>query len=169
MNRPIENWYTDGSCSGNPGPGGWGSVHLIPDSNKYILEYMKGTEQNTTNNRMELTAMLETVAFVAADPDTWYNIYSDSAYTVNICNNWIFTWAAEGWKRSKDQPIENLDLIKELYMYLKQPFANFSIYKIPGHANCVGNELADALATNNINKLNKIKKDYEIIKEYNVE
>ena len=162
MEYPIENWYTDGACSGNPGRGGWASIHLTPCFDGYILECMEGIEQNTTNNRMELRAMLETIALAAKHSNIWYNIYSDSAYVVNICNDWIFTWAAKGWKRSKDQPIENLDLIQELYMYLKQPFVNFSIHKIPGHANILGNELADALATNNINKLDKIKKDYKI-------
>ena len=151
----IINIYTDGGCSGNPGPGGFGVAAFQND--KLIYEYNKMCS-NTTNNREELKAILH--AFELSQTIYKNNICyinSDSAYCVNICNNWIFNWYNNNWKRSKGKDIENLDLIKSLYKYITLDFFNCQVIKTKGHANILGNELADALATNNIRKINEIK------------
>lgn len=156
-------YYADGACSGNPGPGGFGVISL----NKNIIEdyYMEHTNK-TTNNRMELSAILYVLQKAYKDLDNEYIIYSDSAYAVNICNDWIYKWAINGWKRSKNQKIENLNLIKELYKHLKREFPNFQINKCKGHDGVLGNELADALASSNMNKFDKLVKEnnLEIVK-----
>ena len=151
----VINIYTDGGCSGNPGPGGFGVAAFQND--KLIYEYNKMCS-NTTNNREELKAILH--AFELSQTIYKNNICyinSDSTYCVNICNNWIFNWYNNNWKRSKGKDIENLDLIKSLYKYITLDFFNCQVIKTKGHANILGNELADALATNNIRKINEIK------------
>ena len=158
-------YYTDGSCRGNPGPGGWGVVSLDKD---VIKEFYSGTENYTTNNRMELTAILFVTRIAAENPHTNYIIYSDSAYCVNAINNWMRGWAANGWKNSKNRTIENEDLIKLLWSYFSKPFFNVEVRKVVGHGNILGNELADRLATNNENgfkdliKLNSLHLYYKI-------
>lgn len=137
------NYYTDGSSRGNPGPGGWGYV-LLQDG--HLLEYDSGKEENTTNNRMELKAILEVAKLAAEYPEVEFVIYSDSAYCVNTINTWMWSWAKNGWKRSKNQPVENLDLIKQLYNLFNTEFFNACVRKVPGHSGLLGNELADRLA-----------------------
>lgn len=150
--------YTDGSCRKNPGPGGFGVICF--NENKIIQVIKKQNSNITTNNREELKAIL--TAFKLSQ--TKYKnkiciIYSDSAYCVNICNDWIYTWARNGWKNSKKKEIENIDLIKELYNYINIDFFNCQVRKCRGHANNIKNELADALATNNIKKFSNLLKD----------
>lgn len=138
--------YTDGSCQGNPGPGGFGVVVYEDDKNLYTT-YAQYCE-NTTNNREEIKAILYAMRNYgcgAARP----LVYSDSAYCVNMFNEWIFSWERNGWKRSKNQEILNLDLIKE-YWDLYQQGYRIDLRKIKGHAGHQGNELADALATGKI-------------------
>ena len=113
---------------------------------------------------MELKAILHVFKLAAAAPDNKYVIYSDSAYAVNIINSWIWTWSKNNWKNSKKQTVENLDLVKELYNYLNINFFNCQVLKCDAHCGNVGNELADALATNNDNKFDKIIKQNNIIK-----
>lgn len=90
-------------------------------------------------------------------------IYCDSAYCVNICNGWIKTWAANNWTRGKGEEIKNLDIIKKIYNYIKIDFPNYIIKKCDGHSGDSGNEIADALATNNEAKfakfLEKVNRD----------
>ena len=83
-------------------------------------------------------------------------IYSDSAYCVNMCKEWIWNWQSRGWLRAGNKPIENLDLVKKIYEYLTIEFNNFDIAKIKGHNGNLGNEIADALATFDKAKLAKI-------------
>ena len=146
--------WTDGSSRGNPGPGGYGVV--IINDNEVVYKYNK-QEQKITNNQAEMKAVLH--AFEIAE-NLYSNqnciIHSDSAYVVNMCNNWIFTWAKNNWINSKNKRVENIDLVKSLYKYLSKDFFNCQVVKTTGHANVTGNELADALATNNIIKFNKI-------------
>ena len=170
--------WVDGACSGNPGPGGFGvelkEVQVRKKDNwgnwstdfyQTYIEYIYNEQcEQTTNNRMELKAILHVFKLAVADPDNKYVIYSDSAYAVNILNSWIHAWASNVWKNSKKQTIENLDLVKELYNYLNIDFFNCQIYKCKGHAGELGNELADALATNNQTKFDKIIKQNNIIK-----
>jgi ribonuclease HI len=85
------------------------------------------------------------------------DIYSDSIYCVNICNNWIWNWVNNDWKNSKNEIIKNFDLIESLYKYLNTKNLSCQVKKINGHSGIVGNELADALATNNWKKFEDIK------------
>lgn len=142
--RKMEfNYYTDGSSRGNPGPGGWGYILL---QEGHLLEYSSGQEENTTNNRMELKAILEVAKLAAEHPKVGFIIHSDSAYCVNTINTWMWSWAKNNWKRSKNQPVENLDLIKQLYNLFDTEFFNACVRKVPGHSGLLGNELADRLA-----------------------
>ena len=160
-------WYTDGACSGNPGPGGFGVVCLNKCYSQTIMGYSLNycyNEfcDNTTNNREELKAILHVIKFAAADKENSYLVYSDSAYAVNSINTWMYEWARNGWINSKKKPVENLDLIQEIYSYLEFPMKNFDLRKINGHSGHLGNELADALSTNNRKKFDDLICKYNI-------
>lgn len=154
--------YTDGSCRGNGtenSSGGWGVASFREEDGKLFCDHFAGEScENTTNNREELKAMK--YALMITQYETYKNeeciIYSDSAYVVNICREWIWNWQSHGWTRAGGKPIENLDLVKEIYYYLSLEFPNFTIMKVKGHAGELGNELADAVATNNQAKIAKI-------------
>ena len=154
--------YTDGACSGNPGPGGYGLVILKDDN---IIKWRKSAFcANTTNNREEMKAIIE--AFRLADfcfPNEDVFIYSDSAYCVNMINDWIWTWANNEWKNSKKKEVENIDLVKEIYNYINKEFYHCQVVKISGHSGEIGNEIADALATNNSRKYLKLIEDNNLI------
>lgn len=175
--RKIIRLYTDGACSGNPGIGGWSCVHYDATTNTIWDAYTGGEEtyieghliqkKETTNNRMELKGLLKALELAT----TKYKncdvlIYSDSSYTVNAFNLWIPAWASNNWINSSKQEVKNLDLIKQLYEYTKINFPNFGVYKIAGHNNELGNELADAYAiaekSGNATKLAKILKENNI-------
>lgn len=139
--------YTDGSCQGNPGPGGFGVVVL--DDNENLITYHSERNENTTNNREELKAILW--AFLkygktAAVDKNPLKVYSDSAYCVNTFTNWMFSWEKRGWLKSDNQTPENLDLIIPFFKHL-QNGNQIEIYKVKGHANNKWNEMADKLAT----------------------
>lgn len=148
--------YTDGSSKGNPGPGGYGVVIL--KDNEIYYHHSVQCEQ-TTNNKEELKAILHAFEFADHYPNSTFIVYSDSAYCVNICNDWIFKWARNNWKKANKKPVENLDLIKSLYKYLSKDFFNCQVVKTNAHVGIVENELADALATNNQKKFQKIIKE----------
>ena len=139
-------FWTDGACSGNPGPGGWGYVSI---NNNKLTHMGYGSNPQTTNNRMELTAILEIAREAALDLDNKYIIYSDSAYCVNLINQWMWNWVKNNWKRPKNKPVENLDLIKKLYCLFSIDFFNVEVRKVQGHSGVLENELADRLATHN--------------------
>lgn len=164
-------FYTDGACSGNPGPGGFGVVRLITERRQTYADYDENISlaygyhescENTTNNREEMKAVLHVMEMADKDSENQYLIYSDSAYVVNMCNNWIWTWAKNGWKNSKKKEVENIDLVKQIYGYLSKEFFNVDIQKVKGHDGMLGNELADAYATNNMTKKGKLVKQYDI-------
>lgn len=138
--------FTDGSSRGNPGPGGWGLIILNEQEDKVIFTECD-RENPTTNNRMELKAMIAALQYAAEHDEDSFIIYSDSAYVVNSCNNWIWTWVKNNWRNSKKQEVENLDLMKEIYAHLSRDFFNAEVKKCDGHSGVIGNELADALAT----------------------
>lgn len=173
-------FFTDGSSKGNPGPGGYGVV-WFEDTEKTIYEenvwgevaemslpvrriYYKNNNffEETTNNRMELMAILEVIKMAKDDPDNEYLILSDSAYAVRSINEWMPNWANNGWLNSKNQPVENMDIMKEIYSYIYYNMYNVEIQKINGHCGIIGNELADALATGDEDKFTKIIKHYHI-------
>lgn len=147
--------YTDGSCLGNPGPGGYGLAITYRDSEGCRIQLTeRSRSSDTTNNREELKAIISAFEHMEdlLQPEDTFIIYSDSAYCVNMCNDWIRTWASKGWKRSKNQPIENLDLVQTIYNYLNKFSFQCQVQKVKGHANDAGNELADALATDNLTR-----------------
>ena len=140
--------YTDGACSGNPGPGGYGVV-AIEDGQ--IIAVNSQSCENTTNNREELKAIIQAFE-LASIFQKEVTIYSDSAYAVNMINDWIWNWAKNDWKNSKKKEVENIDLVKIIYNYITKENYNCQVIKVKGHAGEVGNELADALATLNHKK-----------------
>lgn len=159
--------FCDGSSRGNPGPGGFGLVVL--DENRVIYRVNRAAA-HTTNNREELKGILEALAYATEHPDVSFTIYSDSAYCVNICNNWIWTWSQNNWLNSKKKLIENDDLVKDIYGYLASEdsdwnIQNFKIVKTDGHAGIAGNELADALATSSFERYEKLLVEYNILDE----
>jgi ribonuclease HI len=143
----LVNIYTDGACSGNPGPGGWAMVVIYSDDT--FIDY--GGEKQTTNNRMELTAIINALQYVYDRCATEWTIYSDSAYCINAINSgWIYNWIQNGWKTSKGDEVKNKDLWQEfMALYrLARPMVKFK--KIKGHNGIAGNELADEYARKGI-------------------
>ena len=136
--------YTDGACSGNPGPGGWGAVLLYGNRIKEI----SGGEDNTTNQRMELTAVVE--ALRALKVTGWdVVVHSDSAYIVNAFReDWIGRWQKNGWKNSKKEDVANQDLWKSLLALMSKN--RVRIEKVKGHSGDQWNERCDQLARNAI-------------------
>jgi len=130
--------YTDGACSGNPGPGGWGALLLFGDHRREL----SGGEPDTTNNRMELRAVIEGVkALKRRMPVT---IYTDSTYVMKGMTEWIEGWKAKGWKTAAKKPVKNEDLWRELDTILAGHEVEWRWVK--GHSGDPGNEAADALA-----------------------
>lgn len=131
--------YTDGACSGNPGPGGWGAVLLYGDHRKEL----SGGERETTNNRMELTAVIEGLR--ALKVPCCVEIYSDSAYTVNaFTEGWVRGWVKSGWKKADNKPVQNADLWQELLALTQVHSVTF--HKVKGHADNALNNRCDELA-----------------------
>ncbi len=138
---PQTGVFTDGSSEGNPGPGGWGAV-LVVDGQVVAQDY--GQEPHTTNNKMELKAMIAGLRMVP--PETPTDVYTDSQLVVNILTEWADGWRAKGWQKKSAGPIANLALVKEAHALLKaKPNAN--IRWIKAHSGYRWNEYADALAT----------------------
>ena len=154
-------FYCDGSCKGNPGTGAYGVISLKDNEIKY--SYSEKSSK-TTNNREELKAILHIFEISAMFEGEPVIIYSDSAYCVNIINDWIYKWANNNWKNSKRKTIENLDLVQELYKYINIDFFPCQVIKTNGHCGVVGNELADALATQNFERYNSLIEKYGIKK-----
>lgn len=131
--------YTDGACSGNPGPGGWGSILMYKDKIKEIY----GGKKDTTNNVMELTAVIEALKMLKFKCNV--KLYSDSAYVVNAFNQkWIYGWMKNGWKNSNKEPVKNKELWEELYSLTK--IHNVEFIKVKGHADNKYNNRCDELA-----------------------
>lgn len=153
--------YTDGACKGNPGAGGWATV-VMNEEDTQILHLDYGEDAYTTNNRMELKALLCALQRAEESPKDYFIIFSDSAYTVNSFNSWMNGWAANGWHNSKKVVVENVDLMQALYEHKKKEFPNFEVKKCSGHSGDVGNELADAAATKNWKKFQELVDAWEI-------
>lgn len=132
--------YTDGACSGNPGVGGWGAVLIYRGVEKRI----SGAEGQTTNNRMEITAVIEGLKCLKEPCEV--EIYSDSAYTVNaFLNGWLDEWQRNGFKKADNKPVLNDDLWKELLNLTSRHKVTF--IKVKGHADNEYNNICDKLAT----------------------
>lgn len=135
--------YTDGACSGNPGPGGWGTILMFKDVSKEISGYNK----NTTNNIMEITAIIEGLKLLKYPCKV--NLYSDSAYVVNAFNQgWIYNWVKKNWKTAGNTAVKNKELWQELYNLTKIHEVKF--IKVKGHSDNKFNNRCDELARNAI-------------------
>ena len=156
--------YTDGACSENPGPGGWASVWMSDNNIKVI----SGCNPKTTNNQMELTAVVASLRKVrnilTIPPNTWvnkeYEIYSDSAYVVNsINNNWVERWRLNGWKTSKGDDVKNVELWMEclkLLSQIKRMGIKITFIKVKGHSGDTLNEYADEVARKEVLNARKV-------------
>jgi ribonuclease HI len=135
--------YTDGACSGNPGPGGWGAVLVARDGEAVLKErLLKGGEATTTNNRMELTAAI--AALEALDRPSAITVVTDSAYLRDGVSRWIHGWKRNGWRTAEGKPVKNEDLWRRLDAAAAPHAVTWEWVK--GHAGHVENERADALA-----------------------
>lgn len=131
--------YTDGACSGNPGPGGWGAILMFGDTKKEI----SGGLDNTTNNVMELTAVIESLKILKRPCKV--DLYSDSAYVVNaFLQKWIYGWIKKNWKTAGNGPVKNKELWQELYGLTK--IHDVTFHKVKGHADNEFNNRCDELA-----------------------
>jgi ribonuclease HI len=131
--------YTDGACSGNPGPGGWAAILMAAGAKKEL----SGGEANTTNNRMELMGVISGLKALTRPCNV--EVHSDSAYVVNaFSQNWIGKWASNGWKNSAKADVANSDLWKELLELTK--IHNVTFIKVKGHADNEFNNRCDELA-----------------------
>ena len=135
--------YTDGACSGNPGPGGWGALLIARDGEKVLkTRELNGGEGLTTNNRMELLAAIN--ALEALERASEITVVTDSTYVKNGVTSWIFGWKKNGWKTSNKKPVKNDDLWKRLDE--AQSRHNVTWEWVKGHAGHPENERADELA-----------------------
>lgn len=142
MSQPtIERIYTDGACSGNPGPGGWGVVIYFTDGR---LQEIGGADQNTTNNRMELQAAISALeAYNHSQQTDPITLYTDSEYVRNGITKWVNGWKKKGWKTAAGKPVMNQDLWQTLD---ELNSGNVTWKYVKGHAGDPGNERADAVA-----------------------
>ena len=139
--RTIQSIYTDGACTGNPGPGGWGVVVYFSDDS---IQELGGKAAQTTNNRMEMQAAIAALEFLASsEQQEPITLYTDSEYLINGVTKWIKGWKKKGWKTAQGKPVLN----QELWETLER--LNSSLIKwqyVRGHAGNIGNERCDAIA-----------------------
>jgi ribonuclease HI len=139
LSLPVITVYTDGACSGNPGPGGWAAV-LEWNGREKILQ---GGESDTTNNRMEMRAVVE--AFKALNKPCHVKVHSDSALIINaFTKGWIDNWQRKGWTKSDKKPVENIDLWKEMLEAVRPHRVEW--IKVKGHSTNERNNRVDRLA-----------------------
>lgn len=144
MKKAIE-IFTDGSSLGNPGPGGWGIVAV---SGNHTLHEAGGSEAVTTNNRMELRAVIEALTYIShhhVDDETI--IHTDSAYVLGGITTWVANWEKNGWRTSTKKEVLNQDLWKELMAHIRGFQGALSWKKVKGHSGHIHNERADEIAT----------------------
>lgn len=131
--------YTDGACSGNPGPGGYGAILIYNGVEKEI----SGGEKNTTNNKMEMMAVIKGLEMLKEPCEV--EVYSDSAYVVNsIEKGWIYSWKKNGWKKADKKEVKNIDLWERLLKQIE--IHNVTFKKVKGHANDELNNRCDRIA-----------------------
>lgn len=160
--------YTDGSCIGKnqrgaKNEGGWG--YVVYENNR-IIAAKSGRKAQTTNNEMELTAIVEALIDYGVPSDSWDIpvLYSDSAYSVNSLTCWYHNWRNNAWKRKGDLPIENLSLIQTAISLIEGAHY-LDIQKIKGHEGLEGNEIADLLATGKIAPNKLLELNYEELQQ----
>ena len=135
--------YTDGACSGNPGPGGWAAIILVDDK---IKNEISGSENSTTNNKMELLAPIKAIQKLKKKSEI--SIYTDSTYVRDGITTWIKKWEKNGWKTASKKPVKNKDLWKELDNLVREHIVKWEWVR--GHSGNPGNEKADFLANKGI-------------------
>ncbi|MHC1786157.1 MAG: ribonuclease HI [Christensenellales bacterium] len=146
--------YTDGACSGNPGPGGWAAILKFGVHEKEL----SGNMHLTTNNRMELFAVIS--ALGALKEPCQVEVFSDSTYVVHAFEkNWIEAWQKRGWKTTENKPVENQDLWKLLLLTMRKHEVKF--FKVPAHQDHPQNNRCDELAKEEVQKVIKIFRDVE--------
>ena len=138
--------YTDGACKGNPGPGGWGALLSAAGTEKELF----GGERETTNNRMELQAVIEGLA--ALKRPCVVHLYLDSEYVRKGITEWIHGWKARGWRTAAKQPVKNADLWQKLDTVVSTSGHQIDWRWVKGHNGDPGNERADALANQGVDK-----------------
>jgi len=143
--KPSVEIYTDGACSGNPGPGGWGAVMRYGETEKDL----NGGELDTTNNRMELMAAIESLK--ALTKPCHVNIYTDSTYVRDGITQWIHNWKKRGWRTANKKPVKNADLWQALEDVTNGH--DITWHWVKGHSGHPENERADALARAGIDTL----------------
>ena len=140
--------YTDGACSGNPGPGGWGAILMLGENRKEI----SGGSADTTNNIMELTAVIEALKILKRPCKV--KVYSDSAYVVNaFLQKWIYGWIKKNWRTAGGDSVKNKELWQELYSLTKVHDVTFN--KVKGHADNEFNNRCDEMAVTESKKFTK--------------
>lgn len=139
--------YTDGACKGNPGPGGWGAWLQSGPHSKELF----GGEANTTNNRMELMAVIQ--GLKALKRPCKVALYLDSQYVRQGITEWIHSWKKKGWKTASNQPVKNADLWRELDTLVHDGVHHIEWHWVKGHAGEPGNEKADELANRGVEQL----------------
>ena len=138
--------YTDGACKGNPGPGGWGALLKVGADEKELF----GGELNTTNNRMELTAVIRALESLNPSPCD-VAVYTDSQYVQKGISEWLHDWKRRGWRTADKKPVKNLDLWRELDRLASEH--RIAWHWVKGHAGHPENERADALANRGVEEL----------------
>jgi ribonuclease HI len=138
--------YTDGACRGNPGPGGWGAYLEYGNASKKL----KGFEANTTNNRMEMTAVIRGLRELTRACEV--ELKTDSKYVLQGVTEWLEGWKRNGWRTAAKKPVKNVDLWQELEREIERHSINWEWVK--GHSGVPGNELADQLANEAIDANN---------------
>ena len=144
--KPIE-MFTDGACKGNPGPGGWGAILRIGDVEKELA----GNEAQTTNNRMELMAVIKGLA--ALKVPCHVKLHTDSRYVIDGITKWVFGWQKNGWRTADRKPVKNEDLWRELVLAVKPHRVDWIWVK--GHDGHPENERVDKLASDAALKVGK--------------
>ena len=138
--------YTDGACSGNPGPGGYAGILMYNGYEKTVC----GGDENTTNNRMEMLAVINSL--LALKEDCEVDLYSDSQYVVDAFNKgWLFAWKAKGWRTASKSEVKNVDLWEELIRLTSMHKVNF--IKVKGHADNEYNNKCDQIARKQIENI----------------
>ncbi len=138
MSSQVVEIFTDGACSGNPGPGGWGALLRYGAHEKELC----GGEHETTNNRMEMMAVIEALKALKGTPKV--ELYTDSKYVQQGINEWMTGWKKRGWKTAAKKPVKNQDLWQEIDALIHD--YDITFHWVKGHAGHVDNERADALA-----------------------
>jgi ribonuclease HI len=144
MTLTVLNVYTDGACKGNPGPGGWGALLQSASGEKELF----GGELETTNNRMEMMAVIE--AFKALKRPCDVTLHIDSQYVLKGITEWIHGWKAKGWKTASKEPVKNVDLWQEMDRLVQAGGHKLTWRWVKGHAGHPGNERADGLANKGV-------------------